>query len=148
MRRNDAVDRQLASCGLTTVNVAGDGNCMFRAASYALYGHERSHLDLRKSVADCIESNGSFFDVTVDKSPDDNNDFLSHLQELRRVGVSVGEDAIIALAHVTGRPIRVHVAFIEPLMYQPRQCTSALPVELAFFEPGHYKAVVQVNSLN
>ena len=49
-KRSAALNRQLAAQGLRAVNVAGDGNCYFRALSINLYNNEDAHLQLRHSI--------------------------------------------------------------------------------------------------
>ena len=46
--RNSALCVQLKGQGLVTVDVAGDGNCFFRAASYAIHGNDTSYQILRQ----------------------------------------------------------------------------------------------------
>ena len=46
-RRNSALDSQLAAKGLSTTNVAGDGNCLYRAASLAPKTLEKYRLAVR-----------------------------------------------------------------------------------------------------
>ena len=52
--RNAKLDKQLALKGFTSINVSGDGNCLFRALSISIYGHEFNYSFLRSSVAQHI----------------------------------------------------------------------------------------------
>jgi OTU domain-containing protein 5 len=137
------LDAQLTSLGFITQDVDGDGNCLFRAVSYAISGSESGHKSLRASAASFIESSGSILGGLLHTSPDDNSSFTAHLANLRSLGNSVGEDAIIALAEVTQREIHVYAAYVNPLIYRPTnlKCDQE-PVRIAFYEPGHYKAVL------
>jgi hypothetical protein len=58
-RRHSAFNKQPALLNLSTVDVTGDGNCSFRAASYILYGNESAHVNLRNEVCSYIENEGS-----------------------------------------------------------------------------------------
>ena len=50
---------------LATVHVRGDGNCLFRALSYILLGHEGGHNDIRHLLCDFIQTNDArFFQIT------------------------------------------------------------------------------------
>ena len=42
--------------GRLTVRVYGDGNCLFRAASMAVFGNEDEHVTLRKRTASELQS--------------------------------------------------------------------------------------------
>ena len=52
--RNAKLDKQLALKGLTSINVSGDGNCLFRALSVSIYGHKFNYSFLRSTVAQHI----------------------------------------------------------------------------------------------
>jgi OTU-like cysteine protease len=44
----------LAALGWREVNIEADGNCLFRAASYILYGSQDNHALIRRAAACCI----------------------------------------------------------------------------------------------
>ena len=44
-------------------NVAGDGNCLFRSVSFALYGHEQFYIHLRLLSAIEVLHNSSVYDL-------------------------------------------------------------------------------------
>ena len=52
--RNAKLDKQLALKGLTSINVSGDRNCLFRALPVSIYGHEFNYSFLRSTVAQHI----------------------------------------------------------------------------------------------
>ena len=52
--RNAKLDKQLALKGLTSINISGDGNCLFRALSVSIYGHEFNYSFLCSTVAQHI----------------------------------------------------------------------------------------------
>ena len=43
--------------GMLPVVVGADGNCLFRAASFLKYGHEKNHLELRKLTSAELQKN-------------------------------------------------------------------------------------------
>ena len=57
---------------------------------------------------------------------------------------------IIVLAKFSKCYIKVHIAHSEPLVYQPlTSIVSDCSVNIAFYEPGHYRAVLPIdNSCN
>ena len=86
--RNWALDKQLSLKHLRTIDVRGDGNCLLRALSVGLYGHEEEHKNLRKSIANYM--------ISMNMSSNIIND-----------GVWIGEDGIIAAAMFLSREIHV-----------------------------------------
>lgn len=142
-RRNSALDLQLAAKGLSTTDVVGDGNCLYRAASLALYSNESHHLLLRDKVATHIENEGSIMGTLIDISPDDGANWSEHVAALRCNGTAVGEDAIIALAKVCGKDVHIHISGVATQIYKSDDSLHNNDfIELAFYEPGHFKVVV------
>ncbi len=139
VRRHAVLDHQLEQLGLTATDTLGDGIFFYRAISLVMYGTEDRHESLRKLVADHIESTGVMLGGIIDVSPDDNKCTSDHIKELRIIGTPVGEDAIIAMAEILHKAICVHIALTEPRVYRPTEWTDLL--RIAFYEPGHYKAV-------
>jgi hypothetical protein len=146
-RRNAVLNRYLVANDMRAVNVAGDGNCYFRALSVCLYNNEEEHLKLRQSIIKYILQSvergealpGIIMDVT-DAS------VLRELDNLKRDGTEVGEDVIVATAAYLHRPVYVFsfntATDAVPLIYQPAQCLPNIhPIRLAFCLPGHYQAV-------
>ena len=144
-RRNASLEKALFKYGLKTVDVVADGNCFFRSASCILYGNENNHSLLRECVASHIEQSGCLLNGIVNEFPDDGLSFLAHVKSIRSNGHSVGVDAAIALANVVGRSVIIHIADAEPQIFAPETPTNDTPIQLAFLEPGHYRAVVSVN---
>ena len=145
--RHAALEAQLASLNLVSVDVAGDGNCLFRSVSHVMYCHQNAHLQLRKATASEIRQNGSAIFNIIDTCPDDNNSFTEHVRHLSTEGEAAGQDAVMAFARITKRSIYVHMAFTTPQVFEGKdQATAATPndpIQIAFFEPGHYRAVVR-----
>ena len=50
LNRHATLDSQIASLGLTTVDVQGDGNCLFRSVSFVLFGHENNNNNNNNKV--------------------------------------------------------------------------------------------------
>ena len=64
--RMHALDEQLHSKQLTTRDVVGDGNCLFRCLSVGDYGHEERHSAIRTEI-----TNHMLSEMAADSSPDD-----------------------------------------------------------------------------
>ncbi len=135
--RIHALDSQLRNKQLTTQDVAGDGNCLFRALSVCLYGHENEHTVLRASIAKHILSDNSSVMPRY-------GELSKHVNNISKNGVWVGESVIVAAADYLQREIDVYIAAasVSPLVYSPHpEATQNSPLRLAFYEPGHFRAV-------
>ena len=72
---------------------------------------------------------------------------MDHVRRLSTEGEAAGQDAIMALARVTKRNMYVHIAFTTlPVFEGKDQATPNDPIQIAFFEPGRYRAVVRNDS--
>ena len=89
----------------------------------------------------------SILDGLIDKSPDDNHSFAKLLKIIRTLSKAVGKDMIIALAKFSKCCIKVDTAHSKPLVYQPlTSVVSDCSVNIAFYEPGHYRAVLPIDN--
>ncbi len=139
MIRNNSVDLQLSSKNLCSIDVIGDGNCYFRALSVYLNGHESDHMTLRQTIIQCLAT-------TFGLASDDalgNESASNQVSKLMSSGTWVGEEAILATSAYLQRDVHVFTAFAKssPLIYAANSANCAPPITLAFYEPGHYKAV-------
>ncbi len=140
--RNVMLENNLRQQHYDTVDVVGDGNCFYRAVSYLTSGHENNHSAIRQLVADHIQNNSLLSGVT-DISPDDGLPAKQHIEQLHKHGVAVGEDAILAVVDLYNKELHVYSCKPTPLVYKPRISTAMCdPLRLAFYEPGHYRAVI------
>ena len=145
--RNAALEAQLSQRDLVTRDVQADGNCLFRAVSFVINGHERDHESLRAATASHIENSECILGGLLDKSPDDDDSFREHIVTFRTVGNAAEEDAIIALTEVVHREIDVFIADADLLTYKPTIFDINVdPMRIVFVEPGHYMAVLQRGS--
>ena len=126
-------------------DVSGDGNCLFRAVSLSINGVQDGHEALRQLAVAQIRLHGGILGGLLKYSPDDGLSFEKHVERLSTNGIAAGEDAISALADVCNRDIYVYSARAnEPFIYKPSSKQSnCSPVQIAFYEPGHYKTVIK-----
>ena len=54
----------------------------------------------------------------------------------------MGQDTAIALADVIKCVVIIHIAFLELQSFRLKCMPIMSPIQLAFFEPGHYMAVM------
>ena len=95
-----------------------------------------------------LEQGGSKMFDLIDKSIDDGLPFQVHLRCVYTEGEEVGQDIIIALAIAIKRSVSVYIAYANPQTFHPNDdVLDTDPVKVAFHEPGHYRAVINENSL-
>lgn len=137
--RNAEVDKQLCDSNLCSIDVVGDGNCFFRSISMSLYGHERDHMKLRIATTDVLAEQLGGNSESVSSR------VQRHIEDVRRSGTWVSEDVIVAAAACLRRAIHVYLAAgkFSPRIYNSPAGSSLLPILLAFYEPGHYRAVLK-----
>jgi hypothetical protein len=73
-----------------------DGNCLFRAISFSLYGHQNNHLQLRNLAVDTLRGNiGLFQDYFLEDrgTPEYQIDLLSQPNTFK------GQESILALSN-------------------------------------------------
>ena len=142
LSRNAAVYHQLANDYLRAVDVAGDGNCYFRALSFCIHGNQRSHASLRALIASHVKRQAETA-ATEDKAT-----LLKRAGDIATDRFWPGEDIVLATAFCLQRAIVVYVTHgsSSPFTYSPLTASSKPPLTLAFFEPGHYMAVVPIAS--
>ncbi len=147
LRRNSSLNKQLSDMQLRSVNVEGDGNCFFRALSLCMVGHQENHLTLRQQaaryIASCVASSSSVDHVALRK----------HAADVMQGGTWVGEDVIMAMTECLQRQIHVFMYVdsngTSPAIYSPSSnATKLAPLRIAFYEPGHYQSVIDLNNLN
>ena len=142
--RNAAVNHQLASNYLRTMDVAGDGNCYFRALSFCFSGNQRNHKLLRALIASYVNRQAEA------AMPKDKGTLFKRAVDIATNGFWPGEDIVLATANCLQRAIVVYVAHAasSSLTYSPMTAPIKPPLTLAFFEPGHYKAVVSTHNIS
>ena len=133
--RECSLERHLQSKQLYTVNVAGDGNCFFRAISVALYDRQKEHSAFRTSVSERV-----FSKATTDVQK-------QFAMNILKDGTWVCGNRISTTASYLQRQMQVYFAsdVSSPLVYKSsfsRNLPKLVPVHMAFYEPGHYRCVL------
>jgi hypothetical protein len=134
--RNVAMHLQLQWKHLKLVNVQGGGNCLFRAVSVNVCGHENQHGELRCAVANHMPKC-----KPVRNLSGNDTDSLRKCQQradaMRQDKIWAGEDVILAAADYLPRDIHVFSAAEQafPLVYSAG-ITALPPVRIAFKSQG------------
>lgn len=128
---------QLKPLGLDVKNVEADGNCLFRAISDQLEGHEDRAEELRQQCMDYIEVNKEDFQPFVE----DDRDFDDYVADMRRDGWWAGNLELQALSKMLEVNIRVHQ--LNGPAYDVRNFTGshARVMHLSYHSNEHYASV-------
>ena len=123
---------------MASFDVIGDGNCFYRAVSVSVY---KNYVDLRQSLAQLVSLQCQSACISSA-----NYESLRQLaNNIRKDGSWAGEDIILVTANFLQRPLHIYCASYTspPLVYVPElsSASQAVPVLLAFYEPGHFRAI-------
>ncbi|GKY96537.1 hypothetical protein MPSEU_000613200 [Mayamaea pseudoterrestris] len=133
-------EKSLQKRGLEIIEMAGDGNCLFRAVALQVYGDVEMHLDVRAAVCDFMEQDPEHFGPFVDEP-------LSHyVQRKRKDGVHGNNPEIQAMSELFNRPVEVFTpdnGADQPLnIFQKEYATQDEAIRLSYHDGNHYNAVV------
>ncbi len=104
-----------------------------------LYGHQDNHGNLRTSVANYIRS------LAETAAADKRVALIQRADIAAKDRVWVTEDLIMAAAEYLHRNIHIYISAKQssPLVYSPSSGSNYESIFVAFYEPGHYMAVVK-----
>ena len=85
------------------INVAGDGNCLFRCIAYIILDDEEKHDEVRKVVVEHMTQNRKEYEVFMDN----NMNYDSYLQKISKMGTWGTDVEIRAMAKIYDRQIFV-----------------------------------------
>nr|XP_022334767.1 uncharacterized protein LOC111131491 [Crassostrea virginica] len=145
-------DEYLQEYGLYRTDIVGDGNCLFRAVSFGLYGTEDFHLTLRNLAVDHIEQNLDdfrFYLFDDNANPMSDLEVQRYLTSLSTPGTFAGQESILALSRVLSINILVTIGGDsqnpEVRTLEHNFANSPNMIHLVWTRPGggHYEAVVE-----
>ena len=144
-------DEYLQEYNLYRTDIVGDGNCLYRAISFCLYGTEVYHSSLRKLAVDHIEQNVDDFRFYLCDDPSNSTLILegqSYLASLRQPGSFAGQESILALSKVLSINILVTIGGdsqnpqVKTLEHNLAQSPNIVHLVWTRSGGGHYEAVV------
>lgn len=135
--RFPTIAERLAVHGLSTISVAPDGNCLYRAVAVGFYGSEKKHLDVRSAVVAYVEANSDYFlEFYANNQEGDPNNLIQDLTDMRIPG-SWGAELQLAAAC---RAVRRNITLLAPdytTTYEAADPTGE-PIHVIFDGFGHY----------
>ena len=136
---NNALVVQLKAKRLKIIDVFGDSSCFFRACFVCLYGHQENHDAMCKAVSSYVR------EQSKNVSKTDYQDLCQLASNIIKDNSLIGEGTILTTANYLRHPVQVYIFAVNfsPQIYTPMISeVSAAPIALAFYEPGHYRLVV------
>ena len=155
---DDPVRKTVEADGNRTVmDMAADGNCLFRALSDGLfYDYGNEHATVRSEVCDYLEAYKDEFCafLVLDDDDEDASDFESYVDQMREDGQWGGNLELVAAARLYRRDIVVFSADLAAMTI-PHGCTkknsaaaaSGHQLLLSYHDNEHYNSV-RDNSLS
>lgn len=138
--REAAFRAELARVQWRIAVVRADGNCLFRALAYAIWGDEELHAQLRARVMDYIADERDYFSQFVAE------DFRRYVRRKRRDGTHGNHVELQAAADMLNVRIEVYAYSLMPVAvidgWNRRTESGAPPVRLSFHRGSHYNVVV------
>jgi transcriptional regulator with XRE-family HTH domain len=129
--------KQLQDIGLTLKDIAGDGNCLFRAISDQLKGSPNYHLEIRERICDHIEENEELYQVFLEES------LASYCNRMRQKGVYGGNLELVACCRVFEVGIAVHQAAQDIWFVADGDHSTIL--HIAYHSWEHYSSVRNID---
>ncbi|KAF1326512.1 Eh domain-containing protein 4, partial [Globisporangium splendens] len=119
------VERHYARIHWTIRRMVADGNCLFRAISDQLYGHEMFHGDIRWRIADFIQREGALFQPFIATTEAKAETIELYCRRMKREGEWGGNLELYAAAKLFNIHIVVHQ--ILHLLYKGDHYSSLHP---------------------
>ena len=101
---NFVFNSRLRRYGLRAQEVGGNGNCLFRAIAYQIYGDVNRHLEIRRTGVQYLENNPDRF---IESPVVDNTLWSEYINYMSRAGA--WGDHIILQAIAENMNLRIHV---------------------------------------
>ncbi|MES1908094.1 MAG: hypothetical protein MHM6MM_001096 [Cercozoa sp. M6MM] len=121
------------------VDMRGDGNCLFRAVSFLVYGDQAHHEVVRRSCVGYMRCESHFFRNYVDS--DSEADFDTYCNAMERSGAWGGHVEIQALSELYQRPVHVFAYSTTPLHTFSAGLQAVTPLRLSYHCRSHYNAI-------
>ncbi|KAF7724691.1 hypothetical protein EC973_000799 [Apophysomyces ossiformis] len=104
MDGGEDLDSQLRSLNLCTKDMAGDGNCLFRALSDQFHGSDSRHKMIRQEICTYLRANEETYKYFVE----DDQSFDYHVDCMENDGTFGGNMELAAFARLKGVDIKVY----------------------------------------
>ena len=137
-----ALEQRLRDFNLSEIPVSGDGSCQFRALSYAMWGSDERHGEVRRKVCDQLEKeHATYSPYVIDES------WASYLKRMHDHSTWGDHLTLQAFADAYKRPVHLVTSYeqrgfiqISPSPSSPasRSLGIGVPLLLGFWAEVHY----------
>ena len=121
-----------------------DGNCLFRAVAYQVYGEQDMCYLLRERCMEYVLASRDYFKDFIDTTIDGSIELYCQRKSQDKVW---GDDLEIeALSEIYGRPIEIYAYSSEPMRTfheQADENQAQQPIRISYHGRNHYNAVVR-----
>jgi OTU-like cysteine protease/SEC-C motif len=121
----------------TVIEMAADGNCLFRSLSDQLYhDYGNGHISVRREVCDFLEAHRDDFSafLLLEEEEEDVTDFDAYVREMREHGTWGGNVELVVASRLYDRNITI---FSYPNSNNSVQKGTGAPAELSAFTIHH-----------
>eukprot|EP00736_Rhodelphis_marinus_P011200 Rmarinus@m.7678 len=133
-----ALESQLRLKGFSIINVAADGNCLFRSISLGLFGRQEDHKKIRLSVCDFISAHAEMFSPFLE-----GESVPRYASRMRRDGEWGGEPELQAASHIFRISFIIHQFMRDPLEINNPSTEGSSNIIQLYYIDRHYGVVVQ-----
>ena len=152
--RERQIERMCNRFGLRIVEVAADGNCLFRALSMGLYGTDAEHATVRKIVTGWMSKLRFYFEPFYVPSDNMGKSYDQYVKNMRRLGEWGDGFCLRAFARVYKERVFVIKDDKEAYVFSPSLDDSFfdnLPVDIqnpiiVSFHGNHYNLVEETDT--
>ncbi|KAG2234837.1 hypothetical protein INT48_000500 [Thamnidium elegans] len=130
--------------GLSTKNITGDGNCLFRALSDQYYGHDSNHKSIRQEICQFLKDNEEDYKFFVE----DDQSFEHHIQCMSQNATYGGNMELAAFAKMKEVDIKVYqpdVINSYVINGKNEEDDTAQVLHIAYHSWEHYSSVRNIN---
>jgi len=129
--------------GYNVVQIAGDGNCLFRSFAHQIYNDAEKHEEVRKQCCKYMLQERSAYEFFVDK------DFSNYCKQMSKPKVWGGHVEIAALREMFNVNVEIfhRDGVLEPRPIGDATSTTLPMVRLAFEGKNHYNSIVDPKKL-
>lgn len=126
------------------LEMPGDGNCLFRAAAFALLGTQQSHMRVRRQVVDFLWRNRNEFSTFVPDLP-----FDVYCGQMRQEGAWGSELELQAMSRLFNVQFRILSSSKPPVVIDstPTDSTARRTVQLWFAHGEHFDLVIDARRM-
>lgn len=145
---NLSIPEKLEKLGLQIFEVAGDGNCQFRAVSHQLFKSDKYHRRIREDACTQLLENPNYYKRIIFKEEEFNTDYNTYIEKMKKDSVYGDELTLQAIADfydLNIRVINITDNYITPITTRTNKQTRTITLiykrDKIYRELDHYDSV-------